>query len=121
MTTPELLSVLREMIQEFTNVFVIVEGLDEGIYQDTIAELMLLLDTMAQWKPPRLHLLMSSRNVDQIRDILTTFLSEDAMLCLDYEKLSKSGKDNFDKAYCARRERAAKKVKCVYGSGDFHR
>lgn len=94
----ELLDVLQQMVHESSEVFLIIEALDECFDRDTQTELMLVLKTMAQWHLPGLHLLMTSRNQDQVKKPLTTFLGEEAMLCLDYEQLPKSGKDEVDKA-----------------------
>jgi hypothetical protein len=96
---PELLRILQQMVQEFSQVFVVIEALDGCFDDHTHTELMLVLKTMAQWQLQGLHILMTSRSQDQIKTSLTMFVNEEAMLCLDYAELSTSGKDKFDKRY----------------------
>jgi hypothetical protein len=74
-----LLEVLRLMVKELPQVYVVVDALDECAQR---AELMETLNTIAGWELPNLHLLVTSRREQDIEFTLTGFVSEQNRICL---------------------------------------
>jgi hypothetical protein len=68
-----LLRVLRHMILEFPQVFILVEALDECTQRP---ELMEVLATMAEWQLQNLHLLMTSRGDQDIKGFLKDYVGQ---------------------------------------------
>jgi hypothetical protein len=87
------LDVLRQIISEFPQVFLIIEALDECWFESARTELMLVLKIMAEWQLPGLHLLMTSRDETTVRNALKGFTSKEDTLCVDYQELPDRRKD----------------------------
>ncbi|CAE7217253.1 hypothetical protein P3342_013140 [Pyrenophora teres f. teres] len=75
-----LLDVLRQMILEFPQVFILVEALDEYMLRP---ELMGVLATMAEWQLQNLHLLITSRGEQEIENILKDYAGEKYTVDID--------------------------------------
>jgi hypothetical protein len=68
-----LLGVLRQMILEFPQVFILVEALDECTQRP---ELMEVLATVAGWQLQNLHLLMTSRAEQEIKSFWKDYVGQ---------------------------------------------
>ncbi|KAL1854535.1 hypothetical protein Plec18170_004624 [Paecilomyces lecythidis] len=66
-TAGQLLSTLKEMIAEFSNVFLVLDALDECEDKEDLLD---DLEQLLKWDIPNLHILASSRNEKNIRDSL---------------------------------------------------
>jgi hypothetical protein len=75
-----LLGVLRQMILEFPQVFILIEALDECTQRP---ELMDVLATMADWQLQNLHLLMTSRGEQEIKSSLKDYVGEKETIGLE--------------------------------------
>ncbi|OAG13220.1 HET-domain-containing protein [Alternaria alternata] len=74
-----LLEVTRQAMQEFTQVYVILDALDECTQR---SELMDMLETVARWQLDNLHLLMTSRKERDIETCLESYIREEDTVCL---------------------------------------
>jgi hypothetical protein len=74
-----LLEVTRQAIQDFTQVYVVLDALDECTQR---SELMDLLDTVAGWQLNNLQLLMTSRKERDIERSLEGYVEEENAVCL---------------------------------------
>jgi hypothetical protein len=74
-----LLEVTRQAMQEFTQVYVILDALDECTQR---SELMDMLETVARWQLDNLHLLMTSRKERDIETCLESYVREEDTVCL---------------------------------------
>lgn len=74
-----LLEVMRLTLQGFTQVYIVLDALDECTLR---SELMSMLEAVARWKLDSLHLLMASRKERDIERSLETFVTEHDTLCL---------------------------------------
>ncbi|KAG9195644.1 hypothetical protein G6011_00765 [Alternaria panax] len=74
-----LLEVTRQATQEFTQVYVVLDALDECTQR---SELMDMLETMAGWPLDNLYLLMTSRKERDIESSLETYIGEEDAVCL---------------------------------------
>ncbi|KAL5371605.1 hypothetical protein DPSP01_014146 [Paraphaeosphaeria sporulosa] len=74
-----LLEVMRLTLQEFTQVYIVLDALDECTLR---SELMNMLEAVARWELDNLHLLMASRKERDIERSLETFVTEHDTLCL---------------------------------------
>jgi hypothetical protein len=74
-----LLEVTRQAAQEFTQVYVVLDALDECTQR---SELMDVLEAVAGWKLDNLHLLMTSRKERDIESSLVSYIDERDTVCL---------------------------------------
>lgn len=74
-----LLEVTRQAMQEFTQVYVILDALDECTQR---SELMDMLEAVAEWQLDSLHLLMTSRKERDIGTSLESYVGEEDAICL---------------------------------------
>ncbi|KAJ5087891.1 hypothetical protein N7456_011507 [Penicillium angulare] len=72
-----LLQCLRQIVSQFSNAYILLDALDEsplGTERDVVLE---TLQTMRQWDIPGLHLLVTSRDEQNIRDQLNVAAKKD--------------------------------------------
>ncbi|KAH8719160.1 hypothetical protein GQ44DRAFT_687973 [Phaeosphaeriaceae sp. PMI808] len=74
-----LLEVTRQTVQEFTQVYVVLDALDECMQR---SELMGVLKIVTGWQPDNLHLLMTSRKERDIERSLESYVEEEDTVCL---------------------------------------
>ncbi|KAI1664089.1 Heterokaryon incompatibility protein [Pyrenophora tritici-repentis] len=74
-----LLDVIRQVVQEFAHVYIILDALDECSQR---LELMDILKTVAGWQLNSLHLLMTSRKERDIERSLEGYIKEESAICL---------------------------------------
>jgi hypothetical protein len=74
-----LLEATQQAAQEFTQVYVVLDALDECTQR---SELMDVLEAMAGWKLDNLHLLMTSRKEREIESSLESYVEERDTVCL---------------------------------------
>ena len=74
-----LLEVIRQVMQQFTYVYVVLDALDECTQRP---ELMDALETMARWQLDSVHLLMTSRKERDIESSLEGYIEEEDTICL---------------------------------------
>ncbi|KAK4178751.1 hypothetical protein QBC36DRAFT_324068 [Triangularia setosa] len=74
---PALLSVLRTLIRQFDNVYIILDGLDESPRKSYRGHLLDTIQEIRDWSDSRLHLLVASRDEPGIRDYLHPANHED--------------------------------------------
>jgi hypothetical protein len=74
-----LLEVTRQTVQDFTQVYVVLDALDECTQRP---ELMDVLETVAGWRLDNLHLLMTSRKERDIERSLEGYIDEEDAICL---------------------------------------
>jgi hypothetical protein len=74
-----LLKVTRQAMQEFTQVYVVLDALDECTQR---SELMDILETVAGWQLDNLQLLMTSRKERDIERSLESYVEEENAVCL---------------------------------------
>jgi hypothetical protein len=74
-----LLEVTRQATQEFTQVYIVLDALDECARR---SELMDMLETVAGWRLDNLHLLMTSRKERDIETSLESYVGEENAVCL---------------------------------------
>ncbi|RAR05617.1 HET-domain-containing protein [Stemphylium lycopersici] len=77
-----LLQVTKELAQNFTHVYVVLDALDECMQR---SELMSMLETVARWQLDNLHLLMTSRKEREIESSLEEYISDEDAICLQRE------------------------------------
>ncbi|OAL53543.1 HET-domain-containing protein [Pyrenochaeta sp. DS3sAY3a] len=75
----ELLESIREMLQLFTHVYIVLDALDECTQRQ---ELMDVLETVAEWQLDNMHLLMTSRKERDIERSFENYLDEEDTICL---------------------------------------
>lgn len=71
--------VLRSMIQELPEIYVVLDALDECAQRK---ELMQTLEAMVGWKLQNLHLLVTSRREQDIESTLEEFVDDQSRICL---------------------------------------
>ncbi|KAF2258195.1 hypothetical protein CC78DRAFT_442173, partial [Lojkania enalia] len=81
-----LLEAVRQLMQEFPQVYVVLDALDECARR---AEVMDILETMAQWQLQNLHLLVTSRRERDIESSLEGFVDEQNRICLQSGQVDK--------------------------------
>jgi hypothetical protein len=81
-----LLQVTRRTIQELSQVYIMLDALDECMQR---AELMEILETIAGWKLKNVHLIMTSRRERDIESTLQTFIEPQDSICLQSEVVDK--------------------------------
>lgn len=74
-----LLEVARDLIIQFSQVHIVLDTLDEC---NQWSELLEMLETIASWKIPNLHLIMTSREEPDIKSSLTGFVDSHNSICL---------------------------------------
>jgi hypothetical protein len=74
-----LLEATRQAAQEFTQIYVVLDALDECTQR---SELMDMLETVAGWQLGNLHLLMTSRKERNIEKSLENYVKEEDTVCL---------------------------------------
>jgi hypothetical protein len=74
-----LLGVTQQAAQEFTQVYVVIDALDECTQR---LELMGMLKTVVRWKLDNLHLLMTSQKERDIESALESYVDERDTVCL---------------------------------------
>ncbi|EMD87232.1 hypothetical protein COCC4DRAFT_150871 [Bipolaris maydis ATCC 48331] len=74
-----LLKVARDLIEHFPQVYIVLDALDEC---NQWSELMEMLETIASWEIPNLHLIMTSRAEPDIKSTLTSFVDPQNSICL---------------------------------------
>jgi hypothetical protein len=74
-----LLDVLQQAIQEFTQVYAVIDALDECTQR---SDLMDMLETVAGWQLNNLHLLVTSRKERDIERSLEVYVEEGDTICL---------------------------------------
>ena len=78
-TIDDLLAVLKEMIQEYPESYIILDALDEC---ENRAELMTVAEQIIGWQLDRLHFLVTSRKERDIQESLESLVEEDNIICL---------------------------------------
>jgi hypothetical protein len=74
-----LLEVTRQAAQAFTQVYAVLDALDECMQR---SELMDMLETMAGWQLENFHMLMTSRKERDIESSLEDYVKEEDAVCL---------------------------------------
>ncbi|EUC45214.1 hypothetical protein COCMIDRAFT_36994 [Bipolaris oryzae ATCC 44560] len=74
-----LLEVARDLIVQFPQVYIVLDALDECTQW---SELMKMLETIASWKLPNLHLIMTSREEPDIKSALTDLVDSQNSICI---------------------------------------
>jgi hypothetical protein len=67
---PVLLEYLRQAVARSRHIYILLDALDESPVDISRAEVLSVIDTLRQWQLPGLHLLVTSRDVPDIRDHL---------------------------------------------------
>jgi hypothetical protein len=80
------LKVLRSTLQEFTQVYIVLDALDECIQRSDLLE---MLKTVARWQLDNVHLLMTSRKERDIESSLESFVVEEDTVCLQRDVVDK--------------------------------
>jgi hypothetical protein len=75
----ELLATLRQMVQEFDDIFIILDALDECKDRQ---ELLTDIEEMVGWKSEKLHILTTSRKEKDIEEWLEPFLNDQEKICI---------------------------------------
>jgi hypothetical protein len=81
-----LLEVTRQTVQDFAQVYVVLDALDECTQR---SELMDLLETVAEWRLDNLHLVMTSRKERDIERSLEGYIDEEDAVCLQRDVVDK--------------------------------
>jgi hypothetical protein len=81
-----LLEVIRQAAREFTQVYLVLDALDECTQR---SELMDVLEKVAGWQLNNLHLLMTSRKERDIESSLEDYIEEEDTLCLQRDIVDK--------------------------------
>ncbi len=84
-TSDALLTTLRQMIGEFSEVFVILDALDECKERQ---ELLEDINEIAGWKSEKLHILATSRREKDIEESLSLFVSDERKVCFQNEPVN---------------------------------
>ncbi|ORY08455.1 heterokaryon incompatibility protein-domain-containing protein, partial [Clohesyomyces aquaticus] len=81
-----LLEVTRQAMQQFTDVYAVLDALDECTQR---SELMDVLETVAGWQLDNLHLLMTSRKERDIESSLESYVYKEDTVCLQSDIVDK--------------------------------
>lgn len=65
---PILMEYLRQAVARSCDVYILLDALDECPVEDSRADVLAMIQTMRQWSLPGLHVLVTSRDVPDIRD-----------------------------------------------------
>ena len=82
----ELLKVLCAVIQQYGQVYIVLDALDECNQRPELVE---MLETVADWKIPNLHLVMTSRREKDIESCLEAFVNPKNIVCLQRDVVDK--------------------------------
>lgn len=69
----DLLVILSEMLPEFNTVYLVIDALDECA---DLAEVLSILDEMQTWAMEHLHIILTSRHLPEIEEVLSEFTTE---------------------------------------------
>ncbi len=78
-TTAELLTTLREMVQEFDETFTILDALDEC---EDRHKLLTNIKKMVGWNSEKLHILAASRKENDIKEWLESLVNDKEKICI---------------------------------------
>lgn len=78
--SPMLVAYLQRLCQRFTNVYIFLDALDESPRDDMRDGVLDLVATIRGWSLPGLHLLVTSRDLFDIRDSLNPIDDEDVAM-----------------------------------------
>jgi hypothetical protein len=73
---------MRQMIQEFPHVYIVLDALDECSER---TKLMDIIETIVAWQLQNLHVLVTSRRERDIQSSLETFIDQKNAICLQSE------------------------------------
>ncbi len=79
-----LLSLLREIIEQFHETFVIIDALDECKIRD---KLLTVIDEIVGWKLDRLHILTTSRKEYDIQELMNELSEDQERICVQDVKV----------------------------------
>ena len=74
-----LMKTLRELVQSFGDVFIILDALDECKERNN---LMANVEDMAGWKLASLHMLVTSRKEKEIEESVSELLKDEHRMCI---------------------------------------
>jgi hypothetical protein len=77
--TGELLTTLRQIVQEFDETFIILDALDECTERQ---ELLTNIEEIAKWKIGKLHILATSRREKDIEEWLEPLVNDQEKICI---------------------------------------
>ena len=78
--TAVLMAYLRQLIQKFDQVYILVDALDESPRYDQRDQVLDTIQTMREWHLPGLHLLVTSRDEPDIRESLSPTKNEEVVM-----------------------------------------
>ncbi|KAF2630885.1 HET-domain-containing protein [Macroventuria anomochaeta] len=81
-----LLEVTQQVMQEFTQVYIVLDALDECTQR---SELLDVLEIVAGWQLHNLHLLMTSRKERDIESSLESYVDKEDTVCLQSDVVDK--------------------------------
>ncbi len=81
-----LLQIMEQMVQQFTQVYIVLDALDECAQRP---ELLDVLERLAGWQPHNLHLLMTSRKERDIESSLESYINTEDIVSLQREVVDK--------------------------------
>jgi len=86
---PILLEHLRQAVSRCRHVYILLDALDESPADKSRAEVLLVIETIRQWQLSGLHLLVTSRDIPDIRDHLqsTTFTHGEECIALKNDRI----------------------------------
>lgn len=70
---------LKDLVQNSVDTFILLDALDECKERQ---RLMPIIEEMAKWKVPSLHMLFTSRKEKDIEESLSTILDEEQQICI---------------------------------------
>jgi hypothetical protein len=82
----ELLQIVRDMTQQFPQIYIMLDALDECGQR---LELMEILEVIVGWKFSNLHLIMTSRQEQEIKSSLESFVDPKNIICLENDVVDK--------------------------------
>jgi len=74
----DLLVILSEMLPEFNTVYLVIDALDECA---DLVEVLSILDGMQTWVIEHLHIILTSRRLPEIEEVLSEFTTEVISIC----------------------------------------
>jgi hypothetical protein len=78
-TVDELLTALRQIVQEFDELYIILDALDECKERE---ELLVSIEEITGWKLGKLHILATSRGEKEIEESLGPFVNDQYKICI---------------------------------------
>lgn len=81
-----LMNVLQQMLQEFPQSYLILDALDECIDRP---ELLSILEQIARWQLEELHILVTSRQLGDIKSSLEDIINKEYIICLQSQVVDK--------------------------------